>query len=103
MYKRQIEGAAHNNLKGIDVIFPLHIMTVVTGVSGSGKSSLVRDVFFKSLSRFYEEDGEQPGIFNRLSGDMHLVKHIEFVDQNPIGKSSRYYPATYLSAFDEIS
>ena len=98
----QIEGAAHNNLKGIDVIFPLHIMTVVTGVSGSGKSSLVRDVFFKSLSRFYEEDGEQPGIFNRLSGDMHLVKHIEFVDQNPIGKSSRSNPATYLKAFDEI-
>ena len=98
----KIEGAAHNNLKGIDVIFPLHIMTVVTGVSGSGKSSLVRDVFFKSLYRFYEEDGEQPGIFNRLSGDMHLVKHIEFVDQNPIGKSSRSNPATYLKAFDEI-
>lgn len=98
----KIEGAAHNNLKGINVIFPLHIMTVVTGVSGSGKSSLVRDVFFKSLSRFYEEDGEQPGIFNRLSGDMHLVKHIEFVDQNPIGKSSRSNPATYLKAFDEI-
>lgn len=98
----KIEGAAHNNLKGIDVIFPLHIMTVVTGVSGSGKSSLVRDVFFKSFSRFYEEDGEQPGIFNRLSGDMHLVKHIEFVDQNPIGKSSRSNPATYLKAFDEI-
>lgn len=98
----KVEGAAHNNLKGIDVIFPLHIMTVVTGVSGSGKSSLVRDVFFKSLSRFYEEDGEQPGIFNRLSGDMHLVKHIEFVDQNPIGKSSRSNPATYLKAFDEI-
>lgn len=98
----KIEGAAHNNLKGIDAIFPLHIMTVVTGVSGSGKSSLVRDVFFKSLSRFYEEDGEQPGIFNRLSGDMHLVKHIEFVDQNPIGKSSRSNPATYLKAFDEI-
>ena len=98
----KIEGAVHNNLKGIDVIFPLHIMTVVTGVSGSGKSSLVRDVFFKSLSRFYEEDGEQPGIFNRLSGDMHLVKHIEFVDQNPIGKSSRSNPATYLKAFDEI-
>ena len=98
----KIERAAHNNLKGIDVIFPLHIMTVVTGVSGSGKSSLVRDVFFKSLSRFYEEDGEQPGIFNRLSGDMHLVKHIEFVDQNPIGKSSRSNPATYLKAFDEI-
>ena len=98
----KIEGAAHNNLKGIDVIFPLHIMTVVTGVSGSGKSSLVRDVFFKSLTRFYEEDGEQPGIFNRLSGDMHLVKHIEFVDQNPIGKSSRSNPATYLKAFDEI-
>lgn len=98
----KIEGAAHNNLKGIDVIFPLHIMTVVTGVSGSGKSSLVRDVFFKSLSRFYEEDGEQSGIFNRLSGDMHLVKHIEFVDQNPIGKSSRSNPATYLKAFDEI-
>lgn len=98
----KVEGAAHNNLKGVDAIFPLHVMTVVTGVSGSGKSSLVRDVFFKSLSRFYEEDGELPGTFNRLSGDMHMVKHIEFVDQNPIGKSSRSNPATYLKAFDEI-
>ena len=98
----KVEGAAHNNLKGIDVTFPLHIMTVVTGVSGSGKSSLVRDVFFKSLSRYYEEDGEMPGTFNRLSGDMQMAKHIEFVDQNPIGKSSRSNPATYLKAFDEI-
>lgn len=98
----QVEGAAQNNLKGIDVKFPLYVMTVVTGVSGSGKSSLIRDVFYRSLSRYYDGCGEMPGTFARLSGDYSLMKHIEFVDQNPIGKSSRSNPATYLKAYDEI-
>ena len=97
-----IEGAAHNNLKNINVSFPLQVMTVVTGVSGSGKSSLVRDVLFKALSRYYDEGSELPGTYNKLSGDIDFMKHIEFVDQNPIGKSSRSNPATYLKAYDEI-
>lgn len=98
----EIEGAVHNNLKNITVRFPLYAMTVVTGVSGSGKSSLVRDVFYRSLARCYDEEGEMPGTYGRLSGDVSLMKHIEFVDQNPIGHSSRSNPATYLKAFDEI-
>lgn len=98
----KIEGAAHNNLKGVTARFPLYALTVVTGVSGSGKSSLVRDVFYRSLVRYYEGEGELPGTFFRLSGDMDLMKGIEFVDQNPIGKSSRSNPATYIKAYDEI-
>ncbi len=98
----EIEGAVHNNLKNIDVRFPLYVMTVVTGVSGSGKSSLVRDVFYRSLARCYDDEGVMPGTYGRLSGDVSLMKHIEFVDQNPIGHSSRSNPATYLKAFDEI-
>lgn len=98
----EVKSAAQNNLKGIDVKFPLNVMTVVTGVSGSGKSSLVRDVFYRSLVRYYEGSGDTPGTHVNLSGDMALAKHIEFVDQNPIGKSSRSNAATYLKAFDEI-
>ena len=98
----EIEGAVHNNLKNINVRFPLYVMTVVTGVSGSGKSSLVRDVFYLSLARCYDDEGVMPGTYGRLSGDVSLMKHIEFVDQNPIGHSSRSNPATYLKAFDEI-
>ncbi len=98
----EVKSAAQNNLKGIDVKFPLNVMTVVTGVSGSGKSSLVRDVLYRSLVRYYEGSGDVPGTHANLSGDMALVKHVEFVDQNPIGKSSRSNAATYLKAFDEI-
>ena len=98
MYKRQVQ----NNLKNVSVRFPLQVMTVVTGVSGSGKSSLVRDVFYRALVRHYGEGGELPGTFSKLTGDMNLMKGIEFIDQNPIGKSSRSNPATYLKAFDEI-
>lgn len=98
----EVKNAAQNNLKGIDVKFPLNVMTVITGVSGSGKSSLVRDVFYRSLVRYYEGCGEAPGTHANLSGDMDLVKRVEFVDQNPIGKSSRSNAATYLKAFDEI-
>ena len=98
----EVKGAAQNNLKSIDVKFPLHVMTVVSGVSGSGKSSLVRDVFYRALLRHYGEGGEMPGTYSRLSGDMDRIHSVEFVDQNPIGKSTRSNPATYLKAFDEI-
>lgn len=98
----EVQGASHNNLKNIDVRFPLNALTVVTGVSGSGKSSLVRDIFYKALSREIGEGGEQPGSYGALKGDLHMVKNIEFVDQNPIGKSSRSNPCTYLKAYDEI-
>ena len=97
-----IKGARENNLKGIDVRFPLNVMTVVTGVSGSGKSTLVRDVFYKALKREYSEASERPGEFISLEGDLKAVKDIEFVDQNPIGKSSRSNPVTYVKAYDEI-
>ena len=98
----EVKSAAQNNLKGIDVKFPLNVMTVVTGVSGSGKSSLVRDVFYRSLVRYYEGCGESAGTHDCLSDDMALVQHVEFVDQDPIGKSSRSNAATYLKAFDEV-
>ena len=77
-------------------------MTVVTGVSGSGKSSLVRDILYKGLNREIGEGGDAPGTFTKMSGDIAQIKAIEFVDQNPIGKSSRSNPATYLKAYDEI-
>lgn len=98
----EIKGARENNLKGIDVKFPLNVMTVVTGVSGSGKSTLVRDVFYKALKREYSEASERPGEFLSLEGDIRMVNDIEFVDQNPIGKSSRSNPVTYVKAYDEI-
>lgn len=98
----QLKGVCHHNLKEIDVKFPLNVMTVVTGVSGSGKSSLVRDVFYVAMKRALSESTERPGTFRELSGDLHLLHDIEFVDQNPIGKSSRSNPATYLKVYDEI-
>lgn len=98
----EVKGARENNLKGIDVKFPLNVMTVVTGVSGSGKSTLVRDIFYKALKREYDETSERPGEFTELSGDTKQVSDIEFVDQNPIGKSSRSNPVTYVKAYDEI-
>ena len=98
----EIKGARENNLKGVDVRFPLNVMTVVTGVSGSGKSTLVRDIFYKALKREYSEYSERPGEHLSISGDIKMVTDIEFVDQNPIGKSSRSNPATYLKAYDEI-
>ncbi len=98
----QLKGVCHHNLKEIDVKFPLNVMTVVTGVSGSGKSSLVRDVFYVAVKRALSESSERPGTFKELGGDLHLLHDIEFVDQNPIGKSSRSNPATYLKVYDEI-
>ena len=98
----KVVGAMEHNLKDIDVKFPLGVMTVVTGVSGSGKSTLVRDILYRALSRHLGNPGDAPGTFRRLEGDLSRIKNVEFVDQNPIGKSTRSNPATYLKAFDEI-
>ena len=98
----EVKGAREHNLKGIDVRFPLNVMTVVTGVSGSGKSTLVRDIFFKALKREYSEASDRPGEHLGLEGDIRMIKDIEFVDQNPIGKSTRSNPVTYVKAYDEI-
>ncbi|MBP5630910.1 MAG: excinuclease ABC subunit UvrA [Bacteroidaceae bacterium] len=98
----EVKGARANNLKGIDVRFPLGVMTCVTGVSGSGKSSLVRDIFYNALKRQLDEVADRPGEFLSLEGDMKMVSAVEFVDQNPIGKSTRSNPVTYVKAWDEI-
>ena len=98
----EIKGARENNLKGVDVRFPLNVMTVVTGVSGSGKSTLVRDIFYRALKRELDECTERPGEFVSIGGDLKSLRNVEFVDQNPIGKSSRSNPVTYIKAYDEI-
>lgn len=98
----KITGAVQNNLKGIDVKIPLGVMTVVTGVSGSGKSTLVRDILYKGMLRQLGEAGDAPGAFAGFEGDVKRIRHIEFIDQNPIGKSTRSNAATYLKAYDEI-
>lgn len=96
------KGARMNNLHGIDVAFPLNILTVVTGVSGSGKSSLVKGILYPALKRHLNEVADPPGEYSSLEGDWKNVEHVEFVDQNPIGKSTRSNPATYIKAFDAI-
>lgn len=98
----EVKGARQNNLKNIDVKFPLNVMTVVTGVSGSGKSSLVNDVFYNALQHHYKGVSLEQCEFNGIGGDLRLVKGVEFVDQNPIGRSSRSNPVTYIKAYDEI-
>lgn len=98
----EIKGCRMNNLKGLDAKIPLNVMTVVTGVSGSGKSSLIKGTLYPALKRRMDEVADLPGEFSSLTGDVEQIKHIEFVDQNPIGKSSRSTPATYVKAYDEI-
>ena len=98
----RIEGAAQNNLKNVDIDVPLNVMTVVTGVSGSGKSTLIREILYKGVARIVGESGDAPGTHRKITGDFNDLKAIEFVDQNPIGTSSRSNPATYLKAYDEI-
>ena len=91
-----------NNLKGIDVEFPLNVLNVITGVSGSGKSSLVKGILYPALKRHLDEVAELPGEYMSLDGDWKEIKQVEMVDQNPIGKSSRSNPATYVKAYDAI-
>ena len=98
----EIKGARMNNLKGLDVNFPLNVMTVVTGVSGSGKSSLVKGILYPALKRHLDEVAEIPGEYSSIEGDWQSISHVEMVDQNPIGKSSRSNPATYIKAYDAI-
>jgi excinuclease ABC subunit A len=101
-YSIKIEGARANNLNNIDVEFPLNMLTVVTGVSGSGKSTLVKNILYPALIKELIGYGEKPGEFSAISGNFSTVKFIEFVDQNPIGRSSRSNPVTYIKAYDEI-
>ena len=97
-----VKGASQNNLKNLTVRFPLNTMTVITGVSGSGKSTLVKDVLWPAMKRHLGEAVERCGSFGALEGDLGLIQAVEFIDQNPIGKSSRSNPATYMKAYDEI-
>ncbi|MGA1976764.1 MAG: excinuclease ABC subunit UvrA [Bacteroidales bacterium] len=98
----EVKGARENNLKAVDVRFPLHTITAVTGVSGSGKSSLVSEILYKYLSNRINGSNSKPGQFREITGDVQSLTGIEMVDQNPIGKSSRSNPVTYLKAYDEI-
>lgn len=98
----KISGARANNLKNIDVTFPLDMLTVVTGVSGSGKSTLVKEILYPALLKEFGIAGEKAGQFSSISGKYKHLKHVEFVDQNPIGKSSRSNPVTYIKAYDDI-
>lgn len=97
-----IKGAREHNLKSINVKFPLKVMTVVTGVSGSGKTTLVKRILYPALKKIFGGYGERTGKFDRLEGDYNLITAVELIDQNPIGRSSRSNPATYVKAFDDI-
>ncbi len=97
-----IKGARMNNLKGVDVTIPLNVFTVVTGVSGSGKSSLIKGILYPAVKRLMGDVCDAPGEHNGIEGDIKAIEHIEFVDQNPIGKSTRSNPATYVKAYDAI-
>ncbi|MFV5695766.1 excinuclease ABC subunit UvrA [Flavobacterium sp. LB3P122] len=98
----EIKGARENNLQNIDVTFPLDVLTVITGVSGSGKSTLVKKILFPAMQKKLENAGEKAGQFTEMTGSFSQIKHIEYVDQNPIGRSSRSNPVTYIKAYDDI-
>ena len=97
-----IEGAAQNNLKDFNVQFPLNVLCAISGVSGSGKTTLIKQILYPALQKLKGEGGDKPGLFRALKGDMDDISQIEMVDQNPIGKSSRSNPVTYIKAYDEI-
>lgn len=101
-YSIKVQGAMEHNLKDVDVTFPLGVLTVVTGVSGSGKSSLVGDILYPAMYRHINESGDLPGVFRGLAGNIDRITRVEYVDQNPIGRSSRSNAVTYLKAFDDI-
>ena len=101
-YSITVKGAMENNLKDIDVRFPLGALTVVSGVSGSGKSSLVGDILYPAIYRHINEEGDLPGVFRGLEGNLDRITRVEYVDQNPIGRSSRSNAVTYLKAYDDI-
>ena len=92
-YGNRTQGCTHEYLKGVDVKFPLNVLTVVTGVSGSGKSSLVKGILYPAMKRHLDEVADFPGEYSSLGGDWKQIKHVEFVDQNPIGKSTRSNPS----------
>ena len=98
----RIDGARENNLKGIDIEVPLNIITCVTGVSGSGKSSLVKKILYPALKKMFGNHREKTGAFDKVHGDLNQLNSVEFIDQNPIGKSSRSNPVTYVKAYDQI-
>ncbi|MGN6267766.1 MAG: excinuclease ABC subunit UvrA [Ginsengibacter sp.] len=98
----KVEGARQNNLKNIDVVFPLNVLTVVSGVSGSGKTTLVKQILYPALKKLKGEFADKVGLSKGLSGDMDFISQVEMIDQNPIGKSSRSNPVTYIKAYDEI-
>lgn len=98
----EILGARENNLQNVDVRFPLEVLTVITGVSGSGKSTLVKKILFPAMQKKIEGIGEKAGQFTEMRGYYHKIQHIEYVDQNPIGRSSRSNPVTYIKAYDDI-
>jgi excinuclease ABC subunit A len=98
----EIKGARENNLQNIDVTFPLDVLTVITGVSGSGKSTLIKKILFPAMQKKLDNAGEKAGQFSEISGSFSQIKHIEYVDQNPIGRSSRSNPVTYIKAYDDI-
>ena len=98
----EIVGARENNLQNVDVKFPLEVLTVITGVSGSGKSTLVKKILFPAMQKKLDGIGEKAGQFTDMRGYYHKIKHIEYIDQNPIGRSSRSNPVTYIKAYDDI-
>ncbi len=100
--KITVSGATENNLKNITVDFPLRVMTAITGVSGSGKSTLVKNILVPALKKYYGDYSDRTGSFDKLSGDLKAISGVEFIDQNPIGKSTRSNPVTYLKAWDDI-
>ena len=101
-YAIEVKGAMEHNLRSIDVKFPLGVLTVVSGVSGSGKSTLVGDILYPALYRHFNDAGDLPGAFKGLAGNIDRISRVEYVDQNPIGKSSRSNPVTYMKAYDLI-